>query len=275
MPLKRKSWQQRTGLSIMEFLACAVAVIGGAWLGALYLGVDVNQLAYTSLAEAHLLDRLPPQLRPADAKSNVLTHKQLVTSLHQELGSLRNQIAALHSGGEATASPNLPSPADTNATSQSRPSKEKTLAYWLRLNKIVARDAELQYDAESAANSSNAAKVFAVLGRIRHFSAKAVEALPADQIDESLLCFGRQLAQWYARGGDLCDRAVRVLESPTGQQARADLDEEWKKAEAQHQNEEKLLYQNATAVRNSLSRIYGLELPEFNKPVEPASPKNS
>ena len=45
----------RHGLTVLEFVGCVIAIVGGAWLGALYLGVDVRRLAYTALAEAVLL----------------------------------------------------------------------------------------------------------------------------------------------------------------------------------------------------------------------------
>ena len=41
----------RAGLTILEFMACTIAVIGGAWLGALYLGVDVRHLAFSALSQ--------------------------------------------------------------------------------------------------------------------------------------------------------------------------------------------------------------------------------
>jgi hypothetical protein len=47
----------RRGLTVLEFVGCVIAIVGGAWLGALYLGVDVRRLAYTALAEAELLER--------------------------------------------------------------------------------------------------------------------------------------------------------------------------------------------------------------------------
>ena len=53
----------RAGLTVLEFAGCVIAVIGGAWLGALYLGVDVNKVAYTALAQSDLLDKVPAKWR--------------------------------------------------------------------------------------------------------------------------------------------------------------------------------------------------------------------
>jgi hypothetical protein len=51
-----------------------------------------------------------------------------------------------------------------------------------------------------------------------------------------------------------------------GPQARTQFIEEWKHADKQHRNEADLISQKASAVRGSVSRIYGVEFPEFAKP---------
>ena len=236
----------------------------------MYLGVDVRHVAYTALSESQLLDKVPPDLRPPAPNDKGMTREQLLTTLHEELGSLRNQITALRAGGPAGQPSELKAGADANALLLP-PTKEKTLAYWQRLNEIAIGETALQHDAESAVNANNAAKVFAIKGRISRFSANAVEAVPTESVDDSVVKFGRQLGLWYDKAGELYERAVRIWETPIGQQARTQLNEEWKRADEQHRNEARLLYEKAAAVRGSMSRIYGSEFPEFDKPTHPAS----
>jgi hypothetical protein len=145
------------------------------------------------------------------------------------------------------------------------------LAYWARLNEIAISESQLQRDAESAFNADNAAKVFAIKGRISRFSAKAVEAVPTQEVDESVIKFGRQLGLWYDRAGELYEKAVRIWETPIGQQARTQLNDEWKRADDQHRSEGQLLTEKAAAVRGSMSRIYGTEFPIFEKPAKPVA----
>src|SRR3954464_545928 len=124
------------GLTILEFIACTTALVGGAWLGALYLGVDIRHLAVTALSQAQLLDKMPPELRPVDPNEKVMTREQLLTTLHEELGSLRNQITSLRGGGGAGQT----SEAAANGepiSAELLPTKQKTLAYWERLNEIA------------------------------------------------------------------------------------------------------------------------------------------
>ena len=143
-----------------------------------------------------------------------MTREQLVTTLREELGSLRTEITALRTGQgqKETSDPEAPA---TNAAAPA-PTKEKTIAYWTRLNEIALGEADLQEEAEAAVNTDNAAKVFAIKGRISRFAAKAVEAVPTTGVDQTAVRFGRQLGLWYDHGGELYEKAVRIWESPIG-----------------------------------------------------------
>jgi hypothetical protein len=281
MVLRHFKWNWRTvargraraGLTVLEFLGCVMAVVGGAWLGALYLGVDVRNLAYTALAEAELLESVPPKLRPAAPGDNPMTREQLVATLREELGTLRTELKALRSG--ETTNPAVfaaaVSEGNTNElTAAPQASKEKTLAYWNRMSEIALGEAALQKDAESTSNSANASRVFAIKGRISRFAAKSVEAVPSDGVDESVVRFGRQLAMWYDHGGELYERAVRIWETPTISENREQLNNDWRRAESHHNNEARLVNEKADAVRATVSRNFGEEFPSFAAPSEAA-----
>lgn len=256
---------RRSGLSTLEFVGCAMAVIGGAWLGALYLGVDVRHVAHTALSEADLLDKVPAQWRPPGPKDDSMTREQLVATLREELGVLRQELSSLRGEQNSTAAG---SSADGDGqTNTLHATKHKTLAYWSRLNDIALGEAALQRDAESAANGSNAARVFAIKSRISRFAAKSVEALPHDGVEEEVERFGRQLARWYTQGGELYERAVQIWESPAATNAREQLNQDWRRAEHQHRNEARLLHDKSMAVRRSVSRHFGHEFTEFAQPT--------
>ena len=259
----------RTGLTVLEFLGCVIAVVGGAWLGALYLGVDVRHVAHAALAESDLLEKVPPEWRPPGPEDKAMTREQLVATLREELGTLRHELSSLRSGGEINVAP-----ATTEQTGSTGPrgaTKQRTLEFWLRINEISLSEAALQKDAESAANDANAAQVFAIKGRICRFAAKSVEAIPSDGVDDLVLQFGRQLAMWYDRGGELYERAVRIWETPTIGQNREQLNQDWRRTELQHRNEALLLKEKAVVVRSAVSRRFGEHFPEFAKPVAPES----
>jgi hypothetical protein len=262
---------QRAGLSTLEFLGCVIAVIGGIWLGALYLGVDVRHVAHTALAEAQLLDKVPPEWRPPAPDDKAMTREQLVATLREELGALRNELSSLRTGGDSGDSTegNISQHGQDKSSVSLGASKEQTLAYWSRINEIALSEAALQQDAESAANGANAARVFAIKGRISRFAAKSVEAIPSEGVDELVIQFGRQLALWYDRGGELYERAVRIWETPTIGQNREQLNQDWRRTELQHRNEALLIKEKAVVVGNAASRRFGEQFPDFAKPLPP------
>jgi hypothetical protein len=229
-------------------------------------------VAHAALAETELLDKMPPDWRPPAAEANAMTREQLVATLREELGMLRQDLSALRSGErigpDATVEPSVSNGAESNAD---HATKDKTLAYWLRINDIALSEAALQKDAESAANEANSARVFAIKGRISRFAAKSVEAVPDEGVDEAAAQFGRQLAVWFDHGGELYERAVQIWESPTASQGREKLNEDWRRAELQHRNEARLLNDKAIGVRSAISRRFRVEFPEFAKPVNPAT----
>jgi hypothetical protein len=255
---------KRRGVTVLEFLACITAVLGGMWLGALYLGVNVEHLAHTALEQAQLLDKMPAQLRPEGPKQNVVTREQLLATLRKEIGSLRSEILSLHAS-EHTHTPTQMSEAVALA-------KNNTRSYWLRLNEIALSEEELQRDAATAIDDANVANVFAIKGRVSRFAAKSVQAVPEEGVDEAVLRFGRQLTLWYEKGGELYEQAVRIWETPAGQQAREQVTTEWKRAEKQHKHEARLLRERAAALRGSISRQFAEEFPEFATPPAAAEP---
>lgn len=261
----------RRGLTTLEFVGCVIAVVGGMWLGAIYLGVDLRRVAHEALSDAEVLDKVPENWRPVAPEEEHMTRAQLVATLRQELSGLRGEIISLrtseNSAGQDETATETSASTSGGTPATPRESKEKTLAYWNRLNEIASGQAALQNDAASAFNESNAAKVFAIKSRISRFAAKAVEAVPHDGVDRTATHFGRQLVVWYDRNGELYDKAVRIWETTSaGSQGRAQLNEEWSRAELQRRNETRLLDEKASAVRSELSRRFGQEFPEFAQP---------
>jgi hypothetical protein len=259
----RSTWARRRGISTLEFIGCLAAVVGGAWIGAMYLGVNVEHVAHSVLEQTNLLDKVPAEWRPEGP--DVVTREELVSKLRHELGSLRGDIVALRSESDPTGAGQPLS--DTDAAG-----RESTRAYWQRLNEIALGEDDMQRDAEKAIDKTNAPKVFAIKARISRFAAKGVEAVPSEGVDEQVVRFGRQLAIWYGRADELYERAVTIWETPGHSQSRTQLTEEWKQAEFQHRQEARLLRERAAVLRASISRQLGEEFPDFAKPIAPVEP---
>ncbi|HEY4232573.1 MAG TPA: hypothetical protein VGM76_04050 [Lacipirellulaceae bacterium] len=262
----------RAGISILEFIGCLCALVGGAWLGALYLGVDVRHVAYVALKDSQLLDRVPEKWRPLapDVKqgADAPTPEQLARHVEDELVALRQEITALRTSRDASPDASgKPEPAAGAGTLPSKSASVKTLslAYWTRLCDIVRDETALQADSESAATQSNATQVAALKSRVCRFASSAIQAIPTEGVDPAATEFGKQLAQWYDHGGDLYEEAVRIWESPARGQDGHPLTDAWNETKAQHANEERLMNERGAVVRDSLVRRFGDEFAALTK----------
>jgi hypothetical protein len=249
----RSNRTRRTGLSVLEFIGCLMALVGGVWLGAVYLGVDVRHVAYVALSESEWMDKVPEKWRPAEpASKNAPNSAELAASVQNELVALRHEITALRDTRHAQSD-------EAATTNTNELVKKAALDYWARISDIVRSQAALQLDAESAATEGNATKVAALKGRISRFSASAIRALPTTNVDPAAVALGKELATWYEAGAGLYDQAVQIWESPARGQAGQQVTQEWEQAQLQHHNEGRLLRGRVAAVRDSLTRRFGDE----------------
>jgi hypothetical protein len=260
--------RDRAGLSALEFVGCLMALVGGVWLGAIYLGVDVRHVVFGALAESDLMDKVPENWRPADPKeANAPTPQELAESVQKELIALRQEIAALRTSqydGLAAASQegggqNAPT-VDTQQLT-----KLATLEYWSRLQIVVQNEIALQRDAESAATDGNATKVAALKGRISRLTASAIRALPIVHVDPVAVTLAKDIANWYEQGATLYDQAVAIWESSARSSGGGQLSKDWEQAQIQHRNEGRLLGDQVAAVRDSLTRRFGEGFAGFSR----------
>ena len=258
--VSRSTRHDRGGLSVLEFVGCLMALVGGVWLGAIYLGVDVRHVVFGALAEADLMDKVPEQWRPEDpAAANAPTTQELAESVQKELVALRQEIAALRtaqfdgtasSGGDGSAQ-NLP------AVDVQELTRRASQEYWVRLQIVVQNEIALQRDAESAATDGNATKVAALKGRISRLTASAIRALPIANVDPAAVTLAKDIANWYEQGARLYDQAVAIWESSARTSSGGQLSKDWEQAQIQHRNEGRLLGDQVAAVRDSLTRRFG------------------
>jgi hypothetical protein len=248
--------QRRSGLSTIEFIGCVMAVLGGLYIGAVYLGVNLEHVAHDALERTSMLEKLPEKWRPESAKDALATRKQMDSMVRTELAAIRNDIQALNDESVPMSKPSAQRVATNSGLG-------KTRDYWLRLSEIALRDEKLQRDADKNAGETNTAKVFAVKARVSRVTAKGVSAAPTEDVDPSVVKFGRQLSLWYDRTGELYERAVRIWETSSSPQAREQLIAEWKRDEIQHRHETRLIRDKATALRAAISRQFGEEFPPF------------
>ena len=266
--LSRSTRRDRAGLSALEFVGCLMALVGGVWLGAIYLGVDVRHVVFGALAESDLMDKVPEQWRPVDpSEAQAPTTQELAESVQKELVALRHEITALRTSQlDGFASPNGKGIAQNMPTVDAQQlTKQASLEYWARLQIVVQNEIALQSDAESAATDGNATKVAALKGRISRLTASAIRALPIANVDPAAVTLAKDIANWYEQGARLFDQAVTIWESSARSSSGGKLSNEWEQAQIQHRNEGRLLGDQVAAVRDSLTRRFGEGFAGFSR----------
>lgn len=256
----------RNGLSVLEFIGCLMALVGGIWLGAIYLGIDLHRVAFVALTESKLINQVPESWRPATPESEKTPNQaELAASVQNELAALRGEITSLRESQGAQAAAVQPASQEKSSTSAKTASLENaqqaSLEYWTQLAEIVHRQYTLQLDAEQSATEGNATKVAALKGRVSRLSATAIEALKTENVDRAIATFGTELAAWYESGADLYDEAVQVWGASAGGQGNPQLAKEWQQAKLQFDNEGQLLRGRARTLRDTLTQQFGVEFP--------------
>lgn len=257
--------QHRNGLSVLEFVGCLMALVGGVWLGAIYLGVDLHRVAYVALSESKLMDQVPEGWRPETPESEQApSQAELAASVQTELVALREEITSLRTPGakptpETHADASIPIDSSSGKTANS--AEQTTLNYWKQLAQVIHNQYALQLDAEAAATEGNATKVAALKGRVSRLTATSIRALPNKNVERSAASFAAELANWYERGADLYDEAVQVWGTTANGPGNPQLAREWQQALSQFNNEGKLIRGRATTVRDALTQQFGVEFP--------------
>jgi len=260
----------RRGLSVLEFVGCLMALVGGVWLGAIYLGVDLHKVAYVALSESKLMDQVPESWRPEVPESEKgPSQTELAESVQNELVALRQEISSL--SDSQSSDPNAAPAGDQSrsaagtADESKRSAQQATLEYWNRLGKIVRNRAALQQEAEKSATADNAAKVATLKARIGRLSVNAIYAMPTKDVDAELVDFSRELADWYEGGAVLYEDAVQIWSGRSKGANNPQLVKEWQQANSQLENEGRLLQSRADAMRGALAQQFGVEFPPISK----------
>ena len=256
--------KSRGGWSYTQVVAGFVAAAVGVWLGAYYLNVRVEDLAYTALDESQLLKKLPDRWRPEppptlvpDADQQRVDTELVADELRQDLKGLEQDVAALLA--DATKHPHDAGTKVGNAVRQAI--DERTGTFWTQLCKISAEVARLSSASEHAIDEKNASRMLQVRVRVYRYGAKAINALDTTEVDPQALEFAESLRGWYEHGAELNEKALAVWqgEEPgkSGPGGPADLTP----IQQQFEQESSLLRTKSADVRQQLVRRYGTEFP--------------
>ncbi|MCA9241737.1 MAG: hypothetical protein KDA37_16115 [Planctomycetales bacterium] len=255
-----------TSYQVLTFLLVAAL---GVWLAAEYLGVNVEHLAHTALAEAKVIDRIPEKWRPAaplpelgDAEGQI-PFEERAAELLDELHGLRNEVAAIRQNVKEEASSQQRS-APASFTHSPAIRRQATLAYWTRLRQIAAEVNELHNGVEVALTSDSATVVFDIRSRAFDYGCRAIDSIDANEVDRQAVDVGFRIAKWYRSGADLYTRANDVWQGRAEQENSADVQKKLEAAKQHHAREAELVRELTSRTEEILMRRYAVEFPVVN-----------
>ncbi|MEM6331096.1 MAG: hypothetical protein AAF790_12695 [Planctomycetota bacterium] len=253
--------KHRMGGSLLQVLACLVAIGGGCWLGAQYMGVEVGDIAYTALDETELLDRIPPDWRPSrsdcpsDGCPEPPTEDERAAALIEELNGLRfeaaklRQAASLDGGVAALIGV---AKGDSEAAIQ----REQTLAYWARLSEIANDVAQLDASLQPAVSRDTTGYVFDLRRRSFDYARRAIEAIPYRKADPQAQEAGQRLAIWYDSGARFYTEATEAWDALAGSGGSRVAEQSLNRSREQHRKESELVRAKLAEINSLLSRRY-------------------
>lgn len=276
---------------MLEAVGALAAVSAGAWLGALYLEVDLREAwnlaagkaGFTQFeieideAEAESADE---KAEPLDDKEGQQLQQEVLekvdaadTATNREIEQLRKALERLESSQKAGAeSPKIeqghdeqvaPRSSTTDNVSSKNAVGKRTLAYWNQLNQIMLKEEQLRQAPSDGLTAANTGAFLAARGKASRFAASAMRKLPAKNVDPIVANLARGIADWYEQGAKLNDQAMHLFVKADPATRRGPLGQSWSTAEKQHQNEVKLLNRRGDTVRRQMIIKYGLAFPDL------------
>ncbi|MEN1678746.1 MAG: hypothetical protein AAGJ46_04085 [Planctomycetota bacterium] len=253
----------RSGVSTFQMLACVVAIGVGGWVGANYMGLNLNYVAYTALDETQLLEHVPEEWRPekgdcptmeCDVK---LEPSELTGQLEEEFATLKKEVAKLREAAMLGHPPAAASPEDEVFLAR----REKTIAYWAHLCEVANQVAQLDRDVEPARSDSTTGHVFDLRRRVFSYGRRMLETTATEGVDEQAVEAGNRLIEWYAKGEQFYVGATAAWDNMQGAPRSPAAAAKIESAQADFAKHSELLRSKVGELSSLLSRRYGTLLP--------------
>ncbi|MCC7084232.1 MAG: hypothetical protein IT427_04405 [Pirellulales bacterium] len=153
--------------------------------------------------------------------------------------------------------PTAPSAKQTPAASSTG---QRTLAYWNKLNSIMAREAAMR-SAPPQLTAANAISFVSNQTSAYEYAATAMRQLSTTGVDPQAVAIGRDIAAWYDQGVANSRSAESLLGSDDIASRQGAAGQGWSSAAKQHREQCLAINRRGEQLRQALSRRYGLDFP--------------
>lgn len=258
----------RLGGAVYQLVGCLLAAGLGIFLGAQWMGVQVEDIAYVALDETDMLEKVPEKLRPEHSACengvcpSDLTSEEANAKLQSELNGLKDEVAALKEiATSETSAAGVAASLAGRGLAKTDIGREETLAYWARLCEIANDVASLSSGLEPAMTDVTAGHVFDIRSRAFAYGERATKLIPFDRVDPQAYEASQRLIAYYAKGSEFYADATEVWDGLAGAPAPPSAEEDMEKRREQHEKEADLVSSKIAEISSSLSRRYGAEFP--------------
>ena len=244
----------RNGLTTTELLGCLLAVAGGVWIGANYLGLDLGKVAYVALDEADLLEEIPEEWRPVspdcpdgDCPDPEQVAAQEQASLDSERSAIEAQIAQSRNAA----------PASKDQIG------EASGTYWNRLASLWQDVSALIDEAAEVEASGQGVQAHKIRQRAYAYGAKGIDVLDATGIAPEAHGAAVRLAEWCEQSAQLAETSIdSATKLASGRLNRVDQDA-WRHQQVQLAMQTDLVNRKLEQARVSLQAQWQLALPRI------------
>lgn len=242
----------RRGLSFFEFTGCLFAVIVGAVLGAMYLGIDVKGVALSVLEKTELIEPTSASAaEAADVQDTLATTNENSTTSQSQSPETQpedsQQPVAEQTWQETiTSAVNEHLPPEIPLEEQ----QELTKVHW---NQLLSLIDESQQAAAQASQFSGPPQLFDVLASRKQVHVDALEQmeeLDPHGVHARVVSYSAAIKQWHEDGEKLYRRAMDLLTDTAKAELSGPFAQSWQSAATQHRMEERLLKDRRSALEN-------------------------
>lgn len=262
----------RQGISIVEFVGCLVALGGGVVLGSMYLGVDLQGLAVSTLEKADI--QIPAILtQQSNSDNSAAANPQTLSADIAKTAQAQSRDgevddrgvaegptliltdnAVAENFGEGRVTDN----ANQVATSVAEPEltdaeqRAATKAAWNVLTTAMKTEIDSRSKVKLEAGNWQLFDYLLLRKNGHEAAVEAIDQIDLNGVDQRLKTHISRVLAWHRLGTTLFERATQLLtDAPTGQ-LTGPFAQSWQSSSTQHRMEEQLLLKKHRSVKGYL-----------------------
>lgn len=259
--------QSRRGTSLVEFVGCFAALVGGLALGSLYLGVDLKSYGLSALKSAGVIEPAEAPAAIAEGPSAAMAKESLAPEAPGVAPPTSAVVAAAFEASVAPtpsveASPVQPAAAHAPikelslqevAALTDEQRQAITAAYWTAIAQCMQDEVDHRTTGIRDSGNLQLFDYLTTRSEGHAAAAKQIAELSTLGVDPHVRAYAEKARAWHEEGAKLYGRALDLLTDAPSAQLSGPFVQSWQSAATQHRMEETLLQEKHAAVETYLN----------------------